>query len=251
MPAEIVDGQGPLDELIEFVDTLYNTVVIGSIGVATPTFSTDIDNRDDKLIVKRIAQHLAIVHYQLRHAGGASRQRASALPGSIFEVYEAKVKETSADRAVVRDDIRRVYDRAKDSLPGLFEVRARRGDVPGQRRSKFWTGLDKLREAQVASNAKAARSALEKHVAYVSRILGDKIGFPVSSNRSTGVVCGFICAAGTTVLSGGWALPLMVQGLIAGAGGGAGVVAPDLVAAYPRRQRARRRAAALLEIVDL
>jgi hypothetical protein len=235
-PAEIVGDAETLDDVIEFIDTLYNAVIVGSIGVATPTFSTGVVTDEDRLAPKRIAQHLAVVRYQLRPGElGRPDDRTFATAKPMFEVHEAGV--------AAKDGVHRLYHEAEETLPELFRERARR-------RSQFWIGLDNVRTARAASDAAATRKAMEKHLAYVSRVLGRDIDVQMSHEGLVGLALGVGSAGGTTFATATWALPPSIQGLIAGTGAAIGFGA-GIATMYPRWRDARRRAAALLEIVDL
>jgi hypothetical protein len=122
--AEILGDAEMLTEVVEFVDTLYNAVVVGSIGVAAPAFTTGLVTDERRLTPTRVAQHLAIVQHRLRPGETArADDRAVTAPGPMFEVRAAS---ETATRARARD-IRRMYETAERTLPTLFEERARRG----------------------------------------------------------------------------------------------------------------------------
>ena len=228
---ELVGGQDRLDETIEFVDTLYNAVVAGSFGLATASFSTALDN--DSLAARQTAQQVAIGHYRHQLA-------APAVPGPRFEVRVARPGAVTT-KAAVRRHIRELYASADNALPQLFEQM-------GRPRSRFNQGLKALRTAEQDGNAKEARKALNDHVKHVESLLRD-LRAPTFGLRASEAAIAVAVEGGTIAATTLWSLPTSLQLVLAGAGAVAGGAAGTMLEA-PGWFKGKRRAAALLDVVD-
>ncbi|MFD0517878.1 hypothetical protein [Paractinoplanes durhamensis] len=225
--AEVAGGDDRLDEVIEFVDTLYNAVVAGSIGIATTTMSTELETDDQRLTARRIAQSLAVTEYQL---GEGTAPTAPAT--TMFEVRA---------EGPVHAELRRLYESAGQGLPALF---AERG--ADRRKSPFWKGVTAI---NTATDAKAAQKALEKHLTHVAGLLGKttKLGL---HNRIIEFGLGLSVAGGSAWVGSAFSMPVTAQIAMTIGGetlpAGLGFLATRLTG----QKGTRRLAAALMQVVE-
>ena len=169
-PEEIVGGAGTLDLVIEFVDNLYNAIVIDSIGTASATFSTDVAVGDWLLISRAIAQELAIANT------GPERTKRLGCPLKAYRQVSQRNSHCSKCGSMRRQPLRRARPpascrtcgRTRQTQSPLSLKPGARGGA-GRARSPFWKGLDQIAAAE---NAAAARKALDAHLACVASLLG-------------------------------------------------------------------------------
>jgi len=172
LPEQLVGSRERLNLVIEFMDTVYNAVVAGSIGIAPVTFTTDISLGERAHKTREIAQELAIAAY-------AGRRTANTwLPGDAYDGTEGEpLFEVSigAQEALSGHDVGSEIEKLAahttgEGLGALFEQRAAYGS-DGSARSPFWVGIDKLRSAIESKDARATQQALEAHLKVVAGIL--------------------------------------------------------------------------------
>ncbi|WP_431033051.1 hypothetical protein ACQYWQ_07025 [Streptomyces sp. P6-2-1] len=171
-PEEIVGGAEPLALVQEFVDTLYNTVVVDSIGTAQATFSTDLTTAGGSDVAARaVAQELALAHYRLRAdlPPWLPHQRPSVEQSEGLPLFELRIDGTRAtDEPGARAALRELRDTATAAFERLLAARAERPSRGGTP-PPFWAGVEDLRTAATPA---AAERALERHLARVAGLLG-------------------------------------------------------------------------------
>ncbi|MFJ8442426.1 hypothetical protein [Kitasatospora griseola] len=241
-PEEVVGGSETLGLVVEFVDTLYNLIVVDSIGVADTTLSTGQGLDDGRLAARATAQELALAQY--RHRAGRplpEADRAESEP--LFEVKLDAAAGLADDR--VRARMTALRTDAGDAIAALLQARAERGRTA---KSPFWQGVERLRTAE---DPLAARKALDAHLARVAAVLGDRTGLASIGGFAIELVLTAAGAVGPALATEVWRLPGLV-GYPAMAAGAVGNVlyrkGKDSVA---RRLSTRRLACALGRVVDL
>jgi hypothetical protein len=241
LPEVVVGGKDKLNLVIEFVDTVYNAVVAGSIGVAPMTFTTDISQGDKSLTARAIAQDLALSAYKTKHLsashpGGVSDGSAAA---PLFEIRTNT--RTPMSNQDVQQDLEQLARYAySDGLRALLEQRAETGEGGGTR-SPFWSGIDKLHSALAGVDQSAAQRALEAHLNEVSKILGTSVKIGLESNSWVQIGLTAVGAGGAAVAADAtWHLSSPEVAAAAALGA---IVAPvaSKTAAGARQWRNRRR----------
>ncbi|MFD8596158.1 hypothetical protein ACFV1L_14275 [Kitasatospora sp. NPDC059646] len=244
-PEEIVGGPEVLGMVVEFVDTLYNLIVVDSIGVADTTLSTGLGRDSSRLAVRAIAQELALAQYRTRsHPGDRAVPAADDTgTGPLFEVKVDAAAGLTDERVHARMAALRTA--AADAIGALLQARAERGRSA---KSPFWQGLERLRAAE---DPLSARKALDAHLARVAAVLGDRTGLAPIGGLAIELVLTAAGAVGPALATEVWKLPGLV-GYPAMAAGAVGNVlyrkGKDSVA---RRLSTRRLACALGRIVDV
>lgn len=249
-PEEIVGSAADLDLVIEFVDTLYNSIVADSIGIAPATLSTDVAAGNRTLISRAIAQELALVQYRSR-AHQAAWSPSRAVPTGEVGTHPLFEVRLDSRRAVTdsqtRSHLTNLRDTALEAIAALLDARAQRGGS-GSARSPFWKGLDKLAAAE---DATAARKALDAHLACVAAILGGQGDAGPVGNFGVQVSLTGGGAAGPAIAAATWQLPGMLEYPAIAIGAIAPMIAQKGAEAVLRWRGTRRRAHALGRVVDV
>lgn len=249
---QLVGGRERLNLVIEFVDTVYNAVVAGSIGVAPVTFTTDISLGERSHKAREIAQELAIAAYAGRRSGdtwipGGAHDRTEDEP--LFEVT------VDADKALSGHDVRAEIERlaahtAGEGLGALFEQRAAKGGDGGAR-SPFWIGIDKLKSAIESRDARAPQRALDAHLKVVASILGrqGKLGWEFRDLTQLAFTAGG--AGGPVEATAIWHMAVPELAGITTLGAAAGLAVTKTVAGSRQLARRRRLYRALGRVVSV
>ena len=239
--ADLVGGGEELTLVIEFVDTLYNVVIVNSIGVATASYSTNVVLEADLASARAAAQHIALLT--------ATDPHDTPVTPPHEEGFEFRLP-TIDSGAGTRQPL---ADLKADAFGPLL---AARGDAG----SPFWKSARALGRAIAANHARGlsgpergaqrlasnTQKALETHLVHVAGLLprGASMipqpnGLAMFSLAGTGAVAGtminvsmlFDAIAGGTL----WALPYSFH----------------LVHALGRRRETNRRASAFTELVGI
>ena len=252
-PEEIV-GREKLDLVIEFVDTLYNTVVADNIGVAPVTFTTDLALGGRPLMARAIAQDLALAGYAAMTGGSlpslaaAGRAEESLETAPLFEArFDARKALT---HPAVREDVKRLSIDAVDGLSALLEQRAARGGT-GHPRSPFWERLDKLNAAIADKDAPGVRKALDAHITGVAKILRPNADVGLTSNWRIQLSLTGASAASSAAATATWHMPALPSAGLTALGSVAGPLATHGTEAVKSWKRSRRLAHALGGVVNI
>ncbi|WP_328557323.1 hypothetical protein [Streptomyces sp. NBC_00358] len=249
-PEQIVGSRGTLDLVIEFVDTLYNAIVVDSIGIASATFSTEVADGDRILISRAIAQELAIAQYRsgAHQAAWLPQQGESADESEEHPLFEVRLNsQVVATERRTADQLSNLRDNAVDAIAALLDARAQRGGS-GRARSPFWKGMDKVAEAE---NATAARKALDAHLVRVASILGGQGEAGLVGKSGVQVLLTGSGAAGPAMAAALWRFPGILEYPAIAVGAVAPIVAQQGVQSARRWKDTRRRAHALGRVVDM
>lgn len=249
-PVEIVGDARTLALVVEFVDTLYHTVVVDSIGTAQATFSTDVAAEEQGLGARAVAQELALAHYRLRAERPDWLPRPAREPGLQEEqpVFEIGM---DTGTALAEPGTETALTALRAAAPEAFALLlAARAQGPGRtaKLAPFWAGVESLRAATTRAQAERA---LEKHLAYVAGVLAGQGSAGLAGKGLVEIGLTAAGAVGPAVASALWSLP----GLLEYPATALGAVAPHLVRRGSqlahRRHGTRRTARALGRVVDV
>jgi hypothetical protein len=169
---DIVSGEH-LGILIEFVDTLYNRIVAGSIGhPMRAAFTTETLRDRGALDAKSQAQDLALATYARGRRTPSSTGMTPTAPQPAFDV---RVNDHAlTNDTALRSMISGLQASLESSLLSLMDARNR----TESKGSKFWQGVAAIDDALNAGDLLVARRALESHFKYVGKLLGPvQLGF--------------------------------------------------------------------------
>lgn len=240
--AGAIVGEDELALVTEFVDTLYNRVVVDSIGVAPATFSTSVALGEDLRRARLVAQRLAL---GTARSGDASRAVQDETP--LFEVRLRP--EALRDNAAVSAEAGRLLALGSDELAPLLHARSEVSHR--QRRSPFWDSVDRLDRAVLEGEEREMDRALEPHLKLVTGLLGGRAELGMGGGRRVQLVLTAAGAALPSIAASTFGIPGLVGvGLTA-----AGAVAPGAVGytstGIRRWRECRRMASALGEFVGV
>ncbi|MFD7643024.1 hypothetical protein ACFV4P_20470 [Kitasatospora sp. NPDC059795] len=245
-PEEIVGGPETLGLLIEYVDTLYNLIVVDSIGIADTTLSTGLGLDDRRLAARATAQELALAQYRARAHPSARAVPAGNDADTAGPLFELKIGATDglAD-ARVRTRMAALRADAGDAIGTLLQARAERGRTA---KSPFWQGVTRLRAAE---DPLTARKALDAHLARVAAVLGDRVGLAPIGGMAVELVLTAAGAVGPAMATEVWKLPGLVGYPAMAAGAVGNVLYRKGKDSMVRRLSNRRLACALGRVVDV
>ncbi|MFF0389458.1 hypothetical protein ACFYS8_12290 [Kitasatospora sp. NPDC004615] len=241
-PEEIVGGPETLGLLVEFVDTLYNLIVVDSIGVADTTLSTGQGHDDNRLAARATAQELALAQYRHR-AGRTLPETDETSDGPLFEVKVGAAAGLTDER--VRARMAALRTDAADAIAALLHARAERGRTA---RSPFWQGIERLRAAE---DPLSARKALDAHLSRVAAILGDRTGLVPIGGMAVELILTAAGTVGPALATEVWKLPGLVGYPAMAAGAVGNVLYRKGKENVARRLSTRRLACALGRVVDV
>jgi hypothetical protein len=232
-----------------FVDTLYNTVVAASIGIAPVAYTTNVAATEESLTPDSVAQRLALAECDM----GSHLPVLPAGPQQAQPQFEMRAGKLGAlPGPQVAAALTRLADKTAESgLAALLEQRAAR---PGESRragSDFWKNLGTLRSAIGDRDAPRARRALDRHLRLVARLLGDGASMSVTADGRIELLLASAGSGGAAELIARWAIhqPELI-GIVSAAGSAA--AGAGRAAATARREiRARRVGYALGRYLDL
>ncbi|MFE1321216.1 hypothetical protein [Kitasatospora phosalacinea] len=242
-PAQIIGDPETLALLVEFVDTLYNVIVVDSIGVADATLSTGLALDEHRLAGRAVAQELALAQYRSRTHPAAWLPPDPADDGAppLFRI-EVDAAAALTD-ARTRTRLAALRANATDAVAALLQARAEPRD-----RSPFWQGVDALHAAE---DQRAAHAALDAHLTRVATLVGN--GVTVSSRGGYLVELALTAAgaAGPALATEAWQLPGLLGYSATAAGAVGSLVYGRTKKAAAGRLRTRRTACALGRVVDV
>ncbi|MFG2694707.1 hypothetical protein [Kitasatospora sp. NPDC048407] len=241
-PEEIVGGPETLGLLVEFVDTLYNLIVVDSIGVADTTLSTGQGHDDNRLAARATAQELALAQYRHR-AGRSLPETDETSDGPLFEVKVGAAAGLTDER--VRARMAALRTDAADAIAALLQARAERGRTA---KSPFWQGIERLRAAE---DPLSARKALDAHLSRVAAILGDRTGLVPIGGMAVELILTAAGTVGPALATEVWKLPGLVGYPAMAAGAVGNVLYRKGKENVARRLSTRRLACALGRVVDV
>ena len=222
---DLVPGAGDLDLVVEFVDTVYNRVLVDSIGVAPATYTTSVHVGADLPLARQLAQRLAL---DPEAVGRVRPTEGSAAP--LFEVRTDPAALASSKR--LDREISTLLDKGYEGLVPLFQARSAGRESAGS--NDFWTGVQAIEDAARRRDADELAERQRAHMRYVASVLGGGPRLP--SSKETGAVMF------STASTGGLAEVVMSSGLfdviVTSAGAAAGGAL--LVAGQAGRRRWRR-----------
>ncbi|MGX9922981.1 hypothetical protein ACWIG4_24340 [Streptomyces sp. NPDC002248] len=250
-PEEIVGGPERLALVLEFVDTLYNTVVVDSIGTARATFSTDLTatGRGD-LAARAIAQELALAHYRLRAdlPPWLPHRRPSVEESEDLPLFELRIDGTEAvAEPEARASLRELHATAPAAFERLLAARAERPSRGGAL-PPFWAGVEGLRTA--ATPAEAER-ALERHLAHVAGLLGGNGSAGPAEGGLFEISLTSAGAVGPAIATAVWSVPGLLEYPATALGAVAPVLARRAARLVKGRRGVRSRARALGRVADV
>jgi hypothetical protein len=152
--AEIVGEDLPL--VVEFVDTIYNSVVVDSMGRPLALYSTTPTKDDAQVQARYLAQELALGRPPLL----ARDEQPTG--GAYFEVAQEMTGTRDNERRA--GDLTGLFEQGLEALGPLMTARSRPT-------SQFCRGVADMRDAVVAGNRAAYDKALEKHLEHVAKLL--------------------------------------------------------------------------------
>jgi hypothetical protein len=246
-PEELVGGRRALDLVVEFVDTLYNRVIVDSIGAVEASFVTAVGRDDEHQLARAAAQRQALPAALPMTA--QARQSDQADP-----VFELRVTpEALTEGAAARRETRALLDSATAALGGLMELRGEQGTRQGHK-ARFWASLDRLDAAAREGNRAAMEKALQQHLRLVAGAMNDKAKVSFISSHSMQMSLAGLGGAAPVVALAAVALPPAVATAVGAALGGLGAMTPGLAAtgdALRARGKTRRLATALGELIQV
>jgi hypothetical protein len=246
-PEEIVGGPRVLDLVVELVDTLYNRVVVDSIGGVEASFVTTVGTNAQQQLARATAQRMAL-------PGGASLRVPddSAVAAPSFELLAATEVRDASEKT--RRDIRVLFDSATTALEGLMDLRGAAGSR-ADGLNPFWASVQAMEVAARENRGSSASKAIEKHLELVAGALNDKAHLGFEDRLATRLSLSIAGTAASSLAEAHLRLP---PGSLAGLGALAGQTASDLLPELPgaaaplvRRSRRRRLASALNELVHV
>jgi hypothetical protein len=246
-PEELVGGRRTLDLVIEFVDTLYNRVIVDSIGAVEASFVTAVGRDDDHQFARAAAQRQALP--AAPPITGQGRQRDHTDP-----VFELRVTpEVLAEGAAARRETQLLLDSATSALGGLMELRAEQGTRQGQK-ARFRASLDRLDAAARQGNRAASEDALQEHLRLVAGAMNDRARVSFVSSHNIQMSLAGLGGAAPVVALAAVTLPPGLATAVSAALGGLGAMTPGLAATgdtLRARGRTRRLATALGELIHV
>lgn len=203
---EVVGSEDDLALVTEFVDTLYNQVVVDSIGVGEATFSTAMQLGGELNIARGLAQRAALSE---RNSKGAGEDRQREVP--LFEVTidATSVGEATPDRVV------KLMSTAEEVLVKLMALRER--PRRGGSGTPFWASVGRLESQLAAGDRAAIEDALHEHLRLVSKEVRADVDVTSGLTAQMAISAGGSAAA--TAISS-WVVP-GPTGLAVGAGAAA------------------------------
>jgi hypothetical protein len=236
---QLLDGDDrALDLVIEFVDTLYNRVVAGSMGRVLATFTTTPTVGEMANGARLVAQNLAFEEPVVMAAAEAGDEDDPP----AFDLVRVGDVSSSPD---VATEVRNLMGRGSTALEELFAARAEgRGAAGG---NQFWRGIAALERAARGPDRHAFEDALDAHMSYVAALLHDKAELRWTKlGRVRMALTG--ASSGGPVLVGG---PPLVSALVAGIGAVVGAAAPEISNGIHHRRQRKRLASALGTFVTI
>lgn len=155
---EIVGGEDDLALVTEFVDTLYNRVVVDSIGVGGATFSTAMQLGEELNIARGLAQRAAL--------SDRTSDRTGHDPQAEVPLFEATIDTSSVGEAT-RDRVDKLMTTADEVLVRLMALRER--PQRGGSDTPFWKSVERLETQLVSGDRAAIEDALNEHLQLVSK----------------------------------------------------------------------------------
>ncbi|GLW53330.1 hypothetical protein [Kitasatospora phosalacinea] len=242
-PAQIIGDPETLALLVEFVDTLYNVIVVDSIGVADATLSTDLALDEHRLTGRAVAQELALAQYRSRTHPTAWLPPAPAAEGTppLFRIELDAAAALTDDQARAR--LAALRANATDAVAALLRARAE-----PRARSPFWRGVDALRAAE---DQRAARAALDAHLAHVATLVGSGVAVSTRGGSLVEMALTAAGAVGPALATEAWHLPGLLSYSATAVGAVGSLVYGKTKQAAAGRRRTRGTACALGRVVDV
>ncbi|WP_033214352.1 hypothetical protein [Kitasatospora phosalacinea] len=242
-PAQIIDDPETLALLVEFVDTLYNVIVVDSVGVADATLSTSLALDEHRLAGRAVAQELALAQYRSRARPTAWLPPAPAADGTppLFRIEVDAAAALTDEQARTR--LAALRANATDAVAALLRARAEPRD-----RSPFWRGVEALRTAE---DQRAARAALDAHLVRVAGIIGSRAEVSTRGGSLVEMVLTAAGAIGPTLATEAWHLPGLLSYSATAAGAVGSLLYGRTKQSVSGRRRTRRTACALGRVVDV
>jgi hypothetical protein len=204
----LLDDDDALELTVEFVDTVYNRVLVDSIGRVPAAYTTSILVGGGLPLARQVAQRIAL-------SDAASPAQVSGDGSPVFEIRTDAA--ALGEGKKLRRLITPLFEQGYKSLVPLFEAR-----VEGGRRAKqndFWTGVDAIQKAAARRDEDGVRSAQSAHLRYVHSVLSG--GSRPGAMKEAGAVMlttGSTGGLAEVVLSNGL-FDVVVTGVGAAAGG--------------------------------
>jgi len=196
--AEVVGGQKTLDLVVEFVDTMYNRVIVGSIGAVPASFVTAVGRSEGHQAARAVAQHLAL-------PAGTDVPDGKRRAEPAFEV-RVSPDLLRHDPKVLKQS-RRVMD---DASIALHRLMALRGEPALQGKpSPFWASVGKLEAAARRQEPGEMEGLLEKHLRLVARTLDGKARVEISRRGVIRMSVGAVLGAAPDLFAASVGLPMM------------------------------------------
>jgi hypothetical protein len=209
---EFAGGHVPLRQLREFVDTLYNFVLLRSTTARAATFTTELSD-DIDAAARAFAQDVAVAS-GMRDVGGTAEGS-----GDDGEPIGFSVSAPRALAAGRKESLQRVRDRLIRALGLVMQDRA-------DPTSPFWTKVAEIDQASL-DGGDALRKAVDRHIEHVAHRLGTFVHVETKLDRRVEFSATTLQTGGeTTSLVATWTqLPLVATGPILTAA----VLAPALL----------------------
>lgn len=246
-PAREIVGPRTLDLVVELVDTLYNRVLVDSIGGVEASFVTTVGPDEEQQLARATAQRIALPTEAPTEAGESG---APAPPA--FELLVAPEAQHANEKT--RRQVKTLFDSAATALVGLMELRGAAGTRAGGENA-FWQSVRRVDAATSAGDVKARRNALEKHLHLVAGAMTDKTPVSLTEGLAGRLTLSVAGAATSSLVEAHTSLP---PGSLMGMGTLAGDFAGDLLEELPefagglaRRSRRHRLASALGDLVHV
>jgi hypothetical protein len=233
---DLVEDDDVLALVTEFVDTLYNRVIVEDIGIASATYSTSLTLGPRLERARGLAQRLAL--------GNPTPLPSTDPPDTEIPLFEVRWNPQAVqDDSALVPQVRQMLKQGSSALTPLFEARSEPGDEG--RRNEFWRSVRQLEDTARTGDPMRHDAYLRSHLRRVSKLLrGGRGSGSVKEAGKFAMSDGGSAGATQLLLAGG-----LVEVALTAAGGSLGALALPAFRAGRDRGRQRRFASALGDFV--